>query len=316
VVDGYTRLSNVGRAFTDTPENGGFTSTLTGTFIRNSGIEAAFNVIALQTRSWKVSVGANISKNWNLIVREGQTDATSYNTWTYINGSTEKVIVPGYALGSFWAYAYAGPDAGYGIPTFRGMDVKSTNPVDYLTYAGSRISDISSGLNLRVSYKNVSAAVLCVATLGGKAFLPNPYSTFVYGQMPDPTNNFSRELLERWKQPGDASTFPGLYVVPNKDAYPVTLFDPSGEPQDRYTMWGYSDARIASLSNFRCRSIQVTWTLNAGYLKKIHVRNVNLTAAVNNVFLIAASEWKGMDPDLGGDRRLPRSYTMGVSFGF
>jgi hypothetical protein len=46
------------------------------------------------------------------------------------------------------------------------------------------------------------------------------------------------------------------------------------------------------------------------------VRNVNLTAAVNNVFLIAASEWNGMDPELGGDRKLPRSYTMGVSLGF
>jgi TonB-linked SusC/RagA family outer membrane protein len=316
VIDGYTRLSNVGRTFVDTPENGGFSSTLTGTFIRNSGIEAALNIIALQTPVWKISVGANFSKNWNVIVREEQTDATSYNTMTYINGSAEKIIVPGYALGSFWAYSYAGPDATYGIPTFNNLAVQSTNPEDYLTYAGTRISSLSGGLNLRVGYKNLSAAMMCVATLGGKTFLPNPYSAFVYGQMPDPTSNLSKELLERWRQPGDASGFPGLYIVPNKTQYPILLDDPTGMTQDRYTMWGYSDARIASLSNLRCRSIQVTWTLNAGYLKKVHVRNVNITAAVNNVFLIAASEWNGMDPELGGDRKLPRSYTLGVSLGF
>jgi TonB-linked SusC/RagA family outer membrane protein len=318
VVDGYMRLSNVGRTFADTPENGGFQSTLTGTFIRNSGIETALNIIALQTPVWKLSVGVNISRNRNVIVREEQTDATSYNTMTYLNGSTEKMIAPGYPLGSFWAYSYAGPDANYGIPTFNKLDATSvTAPTDYLTYAGTRISDLAGGLNFRVGYRNVSVSMMCVATLGGKAFLPNPYSAFVNGLMPDPINNLSKELLGRWRQPGDPSDFPGLYIVPDKTQYPIWLKDPSGgTSQDRYTMWGYSDARVASLSNFRCRSIQVTWLLNAGYLKRIHVRNVNITAAVNNVFLLAAPEWNGMDPELGGDRKTPRSYTLGLSFGF
>ena len=316
VVDGYTRLSNVGRSFADTPENGGFTSTFTGTFVRNSGLEAALSVIALQTPSWKVSLGANISKNWNVIVREEQTDAASYNTMSYLNGSTEKIIVPGYPLGSFWAYSYAGPDAGYGIPTFNNMDAQSANPADFLAYAGTRISSLSGGLNVRVGYKNISLAMMCVATLGGRTFLPNPYSAFVNGQMPDPTSNLSKELLKRWKQPGDASDFPGLYIIPDKMQYPILLNDPSGTSRDRYAMWAYSDARIASLSNFRCRSIQATWMLNAGYLKKIHLRNVSITAALNNLFLIAAPEWNGMDPELGGDLKIPRSYTMGVSLGF
>ncbi|MDR1883996.1 MAG: SusC/RagA family TonB-linked outer membrane protein [Prevotella sp.] len=317
VADAYTRLSNVGRTFTDTPENGGFQSTLTGTFIRNTGIEGTLNAVALQTPSWKVSVGVNFSKNWNVIEREEQTDAASYNTTTYINGSTDRIIVPGYALGSFWAYSYAGPDADYGIPTFNNMDAEVESPVDFLVYAGSRIPSIAGGVNLRVAYKNISAAMLCAATLGGKTFLPNPYISFTYGKMPDPTKNLSKELLGRWMQPGDESSFPGLYVVPNETQYPILLGDPSGATsQDRYTMWSYSDARIASMSAFRCRSIQFTWTINSAILKKIHARNVNITAAINNVFLIADSQWKGMDPELGGDRKAPRSYTMGVSFGF
>ena len=117
---------------------------------------------------------------------------------------------------------------------------------------------------------------------------------------------------------------PGLYTVPDETANPILLNDPTGTTSiDRYTLWARSDARIASMSTFRCRSINVTWSVytnnTAGIagslLKKMHVRNMDITATVNNVFLIADPKWHGMDPDLGGDRKAPRSYTMGLNFG-
>lgn len=117
---------------------------------------------------------------------------------------------------------------------------------------------------------------------------------------------------------------PGLYTVPDETANPILLNDPTGTTAiDRYTLWARSDARIASMSTFRCRSINVTWSVytnnTAGIagslLKKMHVRNMDITATVNNVFLIADPKWHGMDPDLGGDRKAPRSYTMGLNFG-
>ncbi|KAA6300541.1 MAG: TonB-dependent receptor SusC [Candidatus Ordinivivax streblomastigis] len=315
VIDGYTRLSNVGRSFNDTPENGGFTSTLTGTFVRNSGIEGTINVNLLQTSSWRASIGANFSKNWNLIVREEQTDAISYNTTTYLRGATDKIIVPGYPLGAFWAYPYAGPNPENGIPTFDFGT--STNYTDFLKYAGTRISSIGGGVNLRAGYKGVSLAILCAATLGGNTFLSNPYTPFVNGRMPDPTLNLSKELLNRWQQPGDASNFPGLYIVNDETRYPVWLSDPTNAPtRNRYSMWGLSDDRVASISTFRCRSIQITWNIPGSLLREAHIRTVNVTAAVNNVFLIADSKWNGMDPELGGDRKAPRSYTMGINIGF
>lgn len=331
VLDGYTRLSNAGRTFSDTPENGGFTSTLTGTYIRNTGIEGTINLTPLQTRSWRISVGANFSKNWNIIEKEEQSEAATYNTSAFIMGAMSRVIVKDYPLGAFWAYSYAGPDINYGIPNFNyihagaySAEEKKLKPQEFLTYAGSRISDITSGLTIRISYKNLSLHSQLAATLGGKRFLSNPYSAFSNGRMPEPMANLNKELLERWSRNNRNSDFPGLYIVPDESLfYPILLDDPTGSTTNRYTMWAQSDARLASLSTLRCRSINFTWAIGqentkfiSPVLKKLHVRSLDITAAVNNIFLIADPKWRGMDPDLGGDRKAPRSFTFGLNIGF
>lgn len=332
VLDGYTRLSNVGRTFADTPENGGFQSTLTGTYIRNTGIEATINTIPLQTKSWRISVGANFSKNWNVIAKEEQSDAASYNLTSYIIGATDRIIVKGYPLGAFWAYPYAGPDPDYGIPTFYKFrnkqgdytaEEKALSPIDFLTYAGSRISDISGGLSFRITYKNLAVYSQCAVTLGGKTFLYNPYSPFVNGRMPEPTANLNKELLNRWTKDNPNSNIPGLYIVPNEAVYTIGMDDPWGQTTNinKYTMWSQSDARLVSLSSFRCRSINATWSINnksgvfsSFFQKGLH--NIDITASINNVFLIADSKWQGMDPDMGGNQKSPRSFTFGVNLGF
>jgi len=329
VFDGYTRLSNVGRTFADTPENGGFSSTLTGTYIRNTGIEGAINITPLQTESWKISLGANFSKNWNIIAKEEQSDATSYNTNNFITGASDRIIVQGYPLGAFWAYAYAGPDPDTGIPTFHGIhsrgytaDERTLRPLDFLEYAGTRISDISSGLNLRVAYKNLFINASFAATLGGKQYLYNPYGSFSNGRMPEPTANLDKELLDRWTKDNRDSNIPGLYVVANEFFDPIYLEDPTGITADRYRMWSQSDDRVASMSSLRCRNISLTWNINrqnkryVSFLERIHARSIDLQASVHHVFLIADSKWNGMDPEMGGNRKMPRSYTMGVTFSF
>jgi hypothetical protein len=48
----------------------------------------------------------------------------------------------------------------------------------------------------------------------------------------------------------------------------------------------------------------------------MRIRNIDITAAMNNVFLIADTKWRGMDPDLGGDSKAPRSFTFGLNLGF
>jgi TonB-linked SusC/RagA family outer membrane protein len=328
VIDGYTRLSNVGRQFNDNPEHGGFFSILTGTYIRNTGFECTINTVPLNTGTWRVSLGANFSKNWNKVVKEEIREAITYSAGNLIAGQTNNIIVPGYALGSFWAYPYAGPHSEYGIPTFHMLDGSYTDaeramsPTEYLVYAGSRISDITGGISLRINYKKFSLNSQFVAVLGGKGFLFNPYQSFSGGRMPEPVNNMNKELLDRWTPTNRESNIPGLYVVPNEMLNPINLTLPDGTFLSRYDMWAQSDARIVSLSSFRCRNINVSWSLSkekgvlSSFLQRINMRTLDISAGVNNVFLIADSKWGGMDPELGGDRKSPRSFTFGLNLGF
>ncbi len=331
VVDGYTRLSNVGRRFYDTPENGGFQSMLTGTMIRNSGIEGSISITPLQTEKWKINLTANSGKNWNKIVKEANRDEASYDITKYITGQNENIIMEGYPLGAFWAYPYAGPDAEYGIPRFYNfeqgynyLDPAGRKSVDYLRYAGTNISSVSAGLTLRVSYRNVTLTSQFTATLGGKNFLYNPYSTFdSYGaRMPDPTGNISNDLLDRWTPDNKGSSMPGLYIVPDESQIPINVVDPTspnGTDVNRYEMWGKSDVRVASMSALRCSRIGITWRIRpekTAFLQDSGLRSLNFSAGVNNVFLLADKRWGGMDPDLGGDRKMPRSFSVGINLGF
>lgn len=329
VLDGYRRLSNVGRLFNETPENGGFSAMLMGTYIRNTGIEGTINFTPVQTERWNVSLSANAGKNWSKIVREDITDAAGYNIDRYIAGQNENTIMKGYPAGAFWAYPYRRPDPVTGIPTFYNFHEGGYNEaernretVDLLRYMGSKLSDITAGLTLRASYKNVTLTSQFTATLGGKSFLPNPYDVFPNGKMPEPTANLNDELLDRWTPTNTTSTIPGLYIVPDETAMPLVLEDPTsanGSSKSRYTMWGQSQVRVASLSSLRCQTIRLAWRVDpkrVNFLRNSGLGNVDLTAAVNNVFLLADSKWEGMDPDMGGDRKMPRSFTFGINLGF
>lgn len=334
VLDGYRRMSDVGRKFQDTPENGGFQSTLTGTYIRNTGFEATVSFTPLKTEHWRLAVGANMGKNWSKIVSEKYSESTTYTIDSYINGQSESVIVAGRPVGAFWAYPYAGPDAATGIPTFHNFHYGNytaaemgRRTTDIMRYMGTRISDITSGITLRLSYRDFTLSTQLAATIGGKNFLPNPYAQFPDGRMPDATANLSNELLDRWTKNNTGSQIPGLYVVPNESAQSIYLTDPtskSGTYKNIYNMWGQSDARVASITTLRCNAMNFTWRVNtdkpngaaAAMLKKTGVKNMDLTVGVNNLFLLADKRWRGMDPDLGGDRRMPRSFSFGINFGF
>ncbi len=333
--DGYIRRSDAGRNFNEVPEMGGFSSTLPGTVIQNSGLEGAISFIALNSGDWRISLSANSSKNWNKIVKEEVRENTTSNMSSYISGTSGSFVLKGYPIGAFWAYPYAGPDPETGIPTFHNFpndgsvgEAAGMSPTEYLTYMGSRNPDITSGLGLRINYKRLSINTGLTLIVGGKGYLYNPYEPFGGGRMPDPTMNLDKELLKGWTKDNRDTDIPGLYIVPVENDLPYSLTDPSIEDgsvsMGRYEMWARSDARVASLTALRCRSINLSWNMNANnskgwagaMMQRSGLRSIAFTAAVNNVFLIADKRWNGMDPEMGGNKKAPRSFTIGINLGF
>lgn len=323
VVDAYSRKSDVGRQLKLPVEYGGYGTTLTGAMIRNSGLEGTLNVVAYRNKDWNVSVGVNVGRNWNKVLSTTQKDTDQVDYSTYLKGSDKKILEVGYGLGSFWCYSFAGLDPNTGLPTFNNMTGHgySAPYTDYLVYAGSKQHDLSGGFNLRVRYKQFMLSTNFSANIGGKAFLPNPYKNFDYGRLPEVTSNLSKELLKRWKTPGDVTDIPGLYR--NITTAELYIRDPHSVKGDNpgtdvniYDMWGSSDNRVVSTSVLRCNTLSFTYVFDNKVIGGIGLKRLALTAGVSNLFLITNKKWNGMDPDMGGTQRAPRGYSFGVSVGF
>ncbi|MDR1273952.1 MAG: SusC/RagA family TonB-linked outer membrane protein [Odoribacteraceae bacterium] len=315
VVDGYSRISNVGTFLELSPEYGPFSTPITGTEIRNSGVEATLNVVALRRQDWQLSIGANVARNRNKVLRVDHLDTTPRTTANYLSGQESRILETGYGYGAFWAYSFAGLDENTGYPTFNNLDMEAGTPyTEFLVHAGTRVPVINGGANFRLGYKNVALQAVFSASLGGKDFLPNPYESFYAGLIPSPANNLPAELARRWKKSGDVAEIPGIYT--GGDLY---LADPSENgtnTRDRYEMWARSDARVASTSTVKCKMMQLTWNSRAAFLQEIGVTNLSLNASVNNLFMLVDKKWDGKDPALGGKYVEPRSFNVGINIGF
>ena len=80
-------------------------------------------------------------------------------------------------------------------------------------------------------------------------------------------------------------------------------------------MWAQSDVRVADASFLRCTQISLSYSIPSKMCKKIGFSRIQISANVNNLFVIASDEWRGYDPELGYTIQ-PRVYSMGLNVGF
>ena len=79
-------------------------------------------------------------------------------------------------------------------------------------------------------------------------------------------------------------------------------------------MWAQSDVRVADASFLRCTQISMSYSIPSKICKKIGLTRIQLSANVNNLFVIASKEWRGYDPELGNSIQ-PRVYSIGLGIG-
>lgn len=294
---------------------------LNGGIITNQGIEFTLNYTPFRTKDFIWTIGMNASKNWNKSKTDDRTAKADELTHTdFLNGNSSRPLKNGYPLTAFWSYKFTGLDPNTGYPTFEHAtydDVDgdgSVDPTTFLVYSGQSDPYFTGGFNTRVRYKSFELGADFALLLGSKKRLPNPYSTFTYGKMPDIFSNLSKELNDRWKKPGDEkyTNIPALYTSV-KDLYNLNL--PNGLYDNIYSMWAQSDVRVADASFLRCTQISLSYSVPRNICSKIGLSRIQISANVNNLFVIASDDWKGYDPELGYTIQ-PRVYSMGLSVGF
>ena len=316
----YWRLSNAIIKQNVAQEYGVSAMPLNGGLISNEGIEFSMNYTPIRTKDFTWTVGMNAGKNWNKSQSDDRTaKADELNHIDFLSGSSDRPLKKGYPLSAFWSYQFTGLDGKNGYPTFAYAtydDVTvdgSIDPTTFLVYSGQSEPDFSGGFNTRLRWKGFNFGIDFAANLGAQKRLPNPYSTFSQCKMPDILSNLSKELNDRWKQPGDElhTNIPALYT----SVQPLDKLNlPNGLAANIYDMWAQSDVRVADASFLRCTQMSLSYSLPQKICKRMKLTHVQFSANINNLFVIASKEWKGYDPELGYSIQ-PRMYSFGLSLG-
>ena len=165
-------------------------------------------------------------------------------------------------------------------------------------------------MTTRVRWKGLTFGANFSLLLGATKRLPNPYTGT---KIPHSSSNLDKDLLKRWKKPGDEARtdIPSLFTGQVSEF--VTL--PLGQTEVLYSMWANSDVRLVKADFFRCQQMSLTWNVDERWCARVGLKSLQLNATMNNVFVIASKKFNGFDPELGNSVQ-PKTYSFGVNIGF
>ena len=300
---------------------------INGGNVNNSGVELAVKFTPLQTKDMRLVIGFVHSYNKNELIKAN--DETNNTRENMLSGSA---LIEGEALGTIYSYPFAGLDHETGLPVF--YDKKGNTSATWLskTYKNYTLYEDeielvksgvvspphTGGINLEYRWKEWILRGSFTYSLGAVNRLP-----FIYGDYDsvfDPEKNVTREILNRWREPGDElhTNIPALY---DDNTYTNLGVRPMRANVDHIygtSMYDYSTARVCSTNNLRLRSLSLSYIFYKKMLKKMHLSNFQISAQANNLFIIADKRWHGFDPEQGSSANssIPRTYSLSVTIGF
>lgn len=300
---------------------------INGGNVNNSGVELAVKFTPLQTKDMRLVIGFVHSYNKNELIKAN--DETNNTRENMLSGSA---LIEGKALGTIYSYPFAGLDHDTGLPVFYDKSGNTSAKWGNKTYKNYTLYEDeiqlvesgvvspphTGGINLEYRWKEWILRGSFTYSLGAVNRLP-----FIYGDYDavfDPEKNVTREILNRWREPGDElhTNIPALY---DDNTYAnLGVRQPRSNVDHIYgtSMYDYSTARVCSTNNLRLRSLSLSYIFNKKMLKKMHLSNFQISAQANNLFIIADKRWHGFDPEQGSaaNSSIPRTYSLSVTLGF
>jgi TonB-linked SusC/RagA family outer membrane protein len=313
--------------------NGVESLTINAGDMRNSGFETSLKIQPINTKDWTFYTELIYSYNKNKLLK-----ANNNKDITYKEKVSGSALIVGEALGTLYSYDFAGLNHDTGLPVYRDASGSTTftkeingvtqeipnyailNTEVGLVKSGKLSAPTTGSVNFGLRYKNWRVNASFLYTLGGVGRLPSIYNS-VYKTF-DPEYNVTRDLMKRWKEPGDElkTNIPVLY-----DDYTYSdLYDKgylkSGAGATRiygYQMYDYSSARVCSTDNFRMRSLTIAYRVPQTFLKRIKFSDASFNLQITNLFIIANKRWHGCDPELGqsATSSIPRTISIGLNIG-
>ncbi len=167
--------------------------------MNNNGIEVVVNVVAVQRKDLKVALTFLNSFNDNKVADKGYKNQFI----DYLNGTAYE---PGVPLSGFYSMVLKGLNGQTGLPEFAKLegDGKGMKTTDLLTYSGKKIPDFFGTIAPNITYKNFSLSGTFYYSIGTHKRLNPLYARIdATNGIPQTSSNASRELIGRWRKPGD-----------------------------------------------------------------------------------------------------------------
>ena len=291
-------------------EDGVLSMPMNGGSLRNSGWELSFSLTPVRTKNFLWSLGFNTSKNYNKItsaleVKKSWQAATS--------GTLQKDKYP---VSGFWAFEFTGLSSTDGSPEFNLEGLTNpdseTDATVYMKYMGKLDPDFSGGINTSLKYKQLTLSASFNLQVGGKKFLSTMFSSDMNNTTPYEYNNLPKDLVNRWRKPGDEATTK-IPSLPEKDRGTIIL---PTTTERAHLLYNFSDIRVVNASFLRCNNITLSYNMMGDKIRSF-VQNVGFTFSVSNPFIIVSKEFKGRDPEVAtGSQPISQTYTLSVNLSF
>lgn len=300
-------------------EYGVSTTYKNGADLTNEGLEVALTFVPVQTKDFQWTLTPIYSKNTNNVVRSGDEE------YTYTDYLAGNAFENGRPVNGIYSWKFTGLDPEYGYAQFehtsRDEDAveKMSDPKDYLVYSGQTDPKISGGLSTTFRYKNLTLSANLAYAFGGVKRLNFLFDGTL--NMPSPQDNLHKDLLKRWKEPGDELTtnIPG-FVLDGSSEYNLYVPIENTMSLNSYDMYNYADIRVVKADFLRCRSLSLSYAVPTKFLDKFGVSMMSCMFNVTNPFTISSKDLRGQDPEQSGTggTALPitQTYSLSINIGF
>jgi TonB-linked SusC/RagA family outer membrane protein len=264
--------------------------------LENKGVEFVVNSNNL-VGAFKWNTSFNISQNRNKILKLGSDDDTEYPD--IIGGNGVNRVREGEPIGVFVTRKYAGvnPDNGHALYEREdGTTTDNYNIAENLV-VGSPNPDFVGGITNNFAYRNFDLNVLVSFVYGNEVY--NGGGKYQSNQGSDFFDNQTKDMLDRWQQPGDQTDVPRAYFWGNE-----------------YSGTNYSSRYLQDASYLRLKSVSLGYNLPQVWLDRIMVRSLRVYASASNLFTL--TNYTGWDPEVNflGTNRTTTSTNIEQGYDF
>ena len=247
------------------------------------------NVGDMSNKGFDLSLGYDIIKNedlvWNITAMGSKVKNKVIKLTDESNEiiSGTSIIREGESVNSFFMARSAGVDPATGSQLYWVFDNKEDEfdlSKHYISsdkskaaasrvMLGSRIPDLNGSISTSVNYKNFDFSAMATYSIGGKIYDVvgyNYYNPLYIG------NNYSRELLRAWQQPGDITDVPR---VQKEETHTIT------------------DRALVDASYFGIKNIAIGYSFD---IQRLGLKSVRVFAQGDNLAIFSARQ--GLNPQL------------------